>query len=650
MKKVLSILLALSLIISVIPAAFAETTGEVPTSKTYELYDLDAESNISFKTADEANVVNGGYTFLREIDGTKYYSRDEYWVSHGEREWKIFDASDDTIKETFRLYKADAYLQVGKNTATVKPDFALSLQAPGISGFYIPKMKGGSATTSSVRFKWSLALLPSGESATAYKDAADLIFDSNGSIQGAEFKAEKAIYSKPEDEIISWIYSDTSAAYGFKYIKLDPILDPYMTTAIKNNDSTTSSLTLNLGDNKQQTVTLHTTVKGKDTEWADVEPIQVSNNFITYKSSNEAVATVAADGTITAVGGGEATIYAESSDGKYNSQNSGITVTVTAPAAEPEDEVADGTVSFAQTTNIAGFTGIDVASVNRGDSVTLTAHKESIPGYKFIGWKRGADTSDKNAWVDINGDSYTVWTNTYLTAIYEKETDVTEKAVEFWNQNGAYLGKKAEEDVPVALAITPKLTGFGNFLGWFIDKDVELTAETILKAGTTNAVAQYEALAVTGVTFNGNAIADADKYNAEITLPATSDETTCWKRDGEIIAYGSLYKFNVWDATNITEGTDEIAAKVPVAILDYSATHKAYMLEYDAGDYEIVEAGIIFGKDTADIKTYTSQRKEKHNQFTVPEEGELDATGYIIYTLDNGASYKTKYVSVKTVD
>ncbi|MBQ2743188.1 MAG: hypothetical protein IJF32_10340, partial [Oscillospiraceae bacterium] len=99
-----------------------------------------------------------------------------------------------------------------------------------------------------------------------------------------------------------------------------------------------------------------------------------------------------------------------------------------------------------------------------------------------------------------------------------------------------------------------------------------------------------------------------------------------------------------------TEGTEEIKDKVPVAVLDYSDNHKAYMLEYDAGDYEIVEAGIIFGKDTADIKTYTSQRKEKHNQFTVPEEGELDATGYIIYTLDNGASYKTKYVSVKAAD
>ena len=101
------------------------------------------------------------------------------------------------------------------------------------------------------------------------------------------------------------------------------------------------------------------------------------------------------------------------------------------------------------------------------------------------------------------------------------------------------------------------------------------------------------------------------------------------------------------ETDTLPEGTEEITDKVPVAILDYSEKHNAYMLEYDAGDYEIVEAGIIFGKDTADIKKYTSQRKENHNQFTVPEEGALEATGYIIYTLNNGVSYKTKYVSVK---
>ena len=313
---------------------------------------------------------------------------------------------------------------------------------------------------------------------------------------------------------------------------------------------------------------------------------------------------------------------------------------------EPEeDEDAYGEVSFAQTTNIDGFNGIDIDSVSRGGSVTLTAHKKNIEGYKFVGWKRGADTSDENAWVDIDGDTYSVWSNTYLTAVYEKEDN---KNVAFWNQNGAYIGSMTESVYNEQTTLfTPKLTGFGTFLGWFTDGNKPFTAGQTLADGTTNAVAQYTASAITGVKHNGTAVADAGTYNAPVELNK-ANANTVWLRDGEPVAYGTTYKFNVWDATDITEGTEEITDKVPVAILDYSDAHKAYMLEYDAGDYEIVEAGIIFGKDTASIKTYTSQRKEKHNQFTVPEEGDLDATGYIIYTLDDGVSYKTKYVSVKT--
>ncbi|MBQ2741763.1 MAG: hypothetical protein IJF32_03070, partial [Oscillospiraceae bacterium] len=316
---------------------------------------------------------------------------------------------------------------------------------------------------------------------------------------------------------------------------------------------------------------------------------------------------------------------------------------------EEEKEYVSPNASFAETTNIDGFDDITVRSVRRGATVTLTAHKQSIPGYKFIGWKRGADISDANAWVDVSEDKYRVWSNTYLTAIYEPVAESGDKVVEFWNQNGAYIGKMDEETYNAQDELfTPKLTGFGSFRGWFTDGNVEFTAKQTLAAGTTNAVAQYTASTITGVKHNGTAVDGADTYNKEITLPATSEETTCWKRDGEIIAYGSSYKFNVWDATNITEGTEEITDKVPVAILDYSEKHKAYMFEYDAGECEIAEAGIIFGGESIDSceKKYTSQRKVLHNQFTVPEEDALSAKGYIIYRLNDGSNYEVKYFTV----
>ncbi|MBQ2741348.1 MAG: hypothetical protein IJF32_00940, partial [Oscillospiraceae bacterium] len=332
---------------------------------------------------------------------------------------------------------------------------------------------------------------------------------------------------------------------------------------------------------------------------------------------------------------------------------SSITLSKPEELGEPEDEAAEGKVSFAVTTNIPGEEVTRVESLPRGQEVDMTQYMSDNQNYKFIGWMRGAYTEDdaqnESSWITI-GDTYNVWTNTFLTAVYEPVTASDEKAVEFWNQNGAYLGKSTEKTYATDVKRVPTLIGFGTFKGWFIG-ETEKLPETFaeLKAGTTNAVAQYEASAISNVTFNGNAIAGADTYDAPVELDKDS-ETTAWLRDGEPIAYGKTYKFNVWDATNITEGTEEIEDKVPVAILDYSENHKAYMLEYDAGAYDIVEAGIIFGKDTADIKKYTSQRKEKHHQFTVPEEGALEATGYIIYTLDGGANYKTKYVSVTTAN
>ena len=67
----------------------------------------------------------------------------------------------------------------------------------------------------------------------------------------------------------------------------------------------------------------------------------------------------------------------------------------------------------------------------------------------------------------------------------------------------------------------------------------------------------------------------------------------------------------------------------------------AYMLEYDKGEYEIVEAGILFGSTEKPIVSSAySKAKVKnikpHGQFTVKPEGktvgmEAFARGYVMY-------------------
>lgn len=310
--------------------------------------------------------------------------------------------------------------------------------------------------------------------------------------------------------------------------------------------------------------------------------------------------------------------------------------------------VENATVSFVQTTNVDGHNDITVKSVERGASVTLTAHAKVIPGYEFVGWKRGSSDDDNSAWVDIDGDSYNVWTNTFLTAIYKPIGETaTAATVDFWNQNGAYLGTATEDTYATDVKRVPTLTGFGAFQGWFMGENVKLPENFAeLDAGTTNAVAQYEDRVVSGVTIDGEAVSNADAYyNAPISR--TKSGVTYWKRGGKVIAYGDTYNFNVWAGAEITSHTDAVDDKTPVAILEYNDTYKAYMLEYDDGDYEIVEAGILFGGNmTVDncTKKYTSQRKVCHNQFTVPAE-EGTAKGYIIWKNASGA-YQIDYFSV----
>ena len=110
------------------------------------------------------------------------------------------------------------------------------------------------------------------------------------------------------------------------------------------------------------------------------------------------------------------------------------------------------------------------------------------------------------------------------------------------------------------------------------------------------------------------------------------------------VAFGA----NSYISNMYNSGEEIIEDKVPVAILDYSEKHGAYMFEYDAGEYEIAEAGIIFGGESIDscTKKYTSQRKVRHNQFTVPGEGGVSAKGYVIFRQNDGSDYEVKYFSV----
>lgn len=354
---------------------------------------------------------------------------------------------------------------------------------------------------------------------------------------------------------------------------------------------------------------------------------------VTYKSSSPSVATVDASGKLTAIAGGKTLITAETTDGATDS----LWITVS-------DKAASKKISYAITTSV-NPSAIDVKSGDRNEKITVTA--EDIDGYKFRHWVRGS--ADNGSWVSSDKSfSFNLMTNTYLTAVYTEDKD--EKLVEFFNENGEFYAEAiANAEGKVALPENPTRTGF-KFAKWLLSEETEFTADTVVTADITRAVARYEESGDEFAVTLPDASAENLSYGDAVTLKAEASNGKAyyayWYRDGKQVAYGTEYKYLVWDDTVITKSTAGV--QVPTVVLDkVKKSGNAYMIEYDAMGKEIVEVGIIFGNgnhtvESCDSKA-TSQNTADHGQFTAKpgKTGGTVARGYLIYN-DKG-TYRVVY-------
>ena len=359
----------------------------------------------------------------------------------------------------------------------------------------------------------------------------------------------------------------------------------------------------------------------------------------TFVSSAPNIAEVSSDGTITAKANGSAYIYATST-ARADGNIVGRYITVKAP-----EEKASSDVAFAALTNVDGYnvsvTGASyngaIDSIARGTKLTITAPE--IENYTFVGWKRGSNLNGKFINQSESFDM-TLLTNTYLTAVYRNNSDDGEKVIEYYNENGDYIAiKNADEEAPAV----PALAGYSFTGKWFTAEDKELDLSAI-SASITRAVAKHDAKSVSGSVIVDGTARGENKFNTAITLTATKPGFTAWKRDGKIVSYDREYTYYIWDATEIEQSTDTLSdgARLPIVILDADRVDGSVMIEYDEGDYDIVEAGIVFGTNatiTSCTSKYTSQRDVAHGQFAVSASG--TARGYVIYR--DGTDYKVIY-------
>lgn len=363
---------------------------------------------------------------------------------------------------------------------------------------------------------------------------------------------------------------------------------------------------------------------------------------VVFESSDTDVLKVDENGNVEAIAPGTAIVTAKAQKGN-NGNILGAEIRVVGKAPE--------TVSFAAVANVAditveGVAGVD-GSVTRGTKVSLTAPDKD--GYKFVGWKRGSaatgkfikDAPQKNF-------EYTILSNGCLTAMYD-ELSPEKYMVEFWNGNGEHLETIAVVDNALEKEVDePSLIGFA-FDDWYVDDTTKLDI-TNLTSMLTRAVAKYNEKTATF------AVTNPDNYNNTIArtydfaVKFSEDAEGTWKRNGNVVAYGSEYIYYTWDNAEI-EYVEGVKDKAPLVVLEYSSTHSAYMIEYDKGSaLEIAEAGILFGNGTPTVESgamekYTSQRSVSHGQFTAkPENESYKAVGYIVYKDSDG--YKVIYDTI----
>ncbi|MBQ7119347.1 MAG: hypothetical protein IJO09_03950, partial [Oscillospiraceae bacterium] len=281
----------------------------------------------------------------------------------------------------------------------------------------------------------------------------------------------------------------------------------------------------------------------------------------------------------------------------------------------------------------------NVQEVTMGTDVTVSATANE--GYSFAYWKNSAGVVLSTR----AEETFKVNTNTAVIAVFDKAPTDDAIPVYFYNGNGMPLGNTSVakdtsfgEAKTSANIGTPSLTGFA-FDKWSIDDNELITA-------LTRAVALYKDDETKTYTVkNGDTtVASGLKYGESVTVNG-SDGFTAWKLGDKVISYDKSFTFDVYGNITLTEVTEAIE-KAPVLVLDKSGDN--YFLTYDSGDYELLEAGILFGSEGVTIGSidgYKATAKKGTGQFTaLPHEGATVSTiarGYMI--CKSGDEYKVIY-------
>lgn len=350
-----------------------------------------------------------------------------------------------------------------------------------------------------------------------------------------------------------------------------------------------------------------------------------SNVAYTYESSDNNIASVDADGNITANNGGNATItVTATADGATLPGTRTIDLTVNTPEytaafkpSKTETEVI--------TTNVETLvcpTNLQVTHGAEKNATGGTWHvktDETVGDCTFLYWVRGLEDGTKKRIVSlVNEFDYAPQNGAnYLIAVYTKDGEVA-PADEYYNANGQLIATGAEPAKPYML-------GYGQATEW-------------IPHGNGIHEAKYGSVQSYTITVDGKD--GTYNYGDPVQCVATSEKSGQkffgWTKQGEddanpvLVSADTEYTFYAWEDCEVKavykDEEPVFAGEKRKIFLDTITlgSDTAVMAEFIGFD-DAVERGIILG-----TKSYAMTRKAA-TQFTIVNNGKAEnISGYAI--------------------
>ncbi|MBQ0026342.1 MAG: Ig-like domain-containing protein [Lachnospiraceae bacterium] len=366
---------------------------------------------------------------------------------------------------------------------------------------------------------------------------------------------------------------------------------------------------------------------------ATVSPTNATNKSVTWKSSNESVATVSTDGTITAKAAGTATITATTADGSNRTATCTVTV---------QRIVAATGVTLNKTTTViyAGSTEKLTATVTPSDAsnknVTWKSSNESVATVSSDGTVTAVAAGTATITVTTADGGYTATCTVTVTNV--AVTGVT------LNKTALKLNVGSSETLTTTIAPS---NASNKKVTWSSDKtsvatvssdgkvtgvaagEATITAKTADGGFTATCKVTVSTVAVTGVSIDKSSttiyVGKTDKLKAVFTPSNATNKNVTWSSSDPAVATVS----SDGTVTAVAEGTATITVKTSDG--GKTATSTVTVKPETTGTYNITNVGDIDWKiGSSQGLTITSDADISKFEGVYVDTAKLDETCYTV--------------------